>query len=88
MGIRFGLDIGIASVGWAVVNDNYEVEEAGSNIFSSADANQNTERRMFRQTKRLHRRRKNRISDFKKLWIDTGLEIPDLNINNILELRY
>ncbi len=87
MGIRFGLDIGIASVGWAVVNDNYEVEEAGSNIFSSADANQNTERRMFRQTKRLHRRRKNRISDFKKLWIDTGLEIPDLNINNILELR-
>lgn len=33
MGIRFGVDIGVASVGWAVVNDNYEVEEAGSNIF-------------------------------------------------------
>ena len=29
MGVRFGLDIGVASVGWAVVNDNYEVEEAG-----------------------------------------------------------
>ena len=44
MGIRFGLDIGIASVGWAVVNDEYEVLEAGSNIFSSAEAAQNTTR--------------------------------------------
>ena len=25
MGISFGLDLGIASVGWAVVNDNYEI---------------------------------------------------------------
>lgn len=74
MGVRFGLDIGVASVGWAVVNDNYEVEEAGANLFTSADANQNVERRSFRQIKRLHRRRRNRISDFKKLWHSMGLE--------------
>ncbi len=87
MGVRFGLDIGVASVGWAVVNDNYEVEEAGANLFTSADANQNVERRSFRQIKRLHRRRRNRISDFKKLWHSMGLEIPATNINNVLELR-
>ena len=87
MGVRFGLDIGVASVGWAVVNDNYEVEEAGSNLFTSADANQNVERRSFRQTRRLHRRRGNRINDFKKLWLNTGLPIPATNIPDMLELR-
>ncbi|MCI9079084.1 MAG: type II CRISPR RNA-guided endonuclease Cas9 [Lachnospiraceae bacterium] len=87
MGVRFGLDIGVASVGWAVVNDNYEVEEAGSNIFTSADANQNVERRSFRQIRRLHRRRCNRINDFKKLWINTGLPLPAKNTPGILELR-
>ena len=87
MGVNFGLDIGIASVGWAVVNNNYEVEEAGSNLFTSADASQNTERRSFRQTRRLHRRRANRISDLKKIWRDAGLQIPAININNTLQLR-
>jgi len=87
MGVNFGLDIGIASVGWAVVNNNYEVEEAGSNLFTSADASQNTERRSFRQTRRLHRRRANRISDLKKIWRDAGLHIPAININNTLQLR-
>lgn len=33
MGIRFALDIGVASVGWAVVNDEYVVLESGVNIF-------------------------------------------------------
>lgn len=87
MGVRFGLDIGVASVGWAVVNDNYEVEEAGSNIFTSADASQNTERRLFRQTRRLHRRRRNRINDFKKFWQNAGLQIPAVNMNDIIKLR-
>ena len=68
MGIRFGLDIGIASVGWAVVNDEYEVLEAGSNIFSSAEAAQNVDRRSFRQLRRLHRRKKVRSKDFIKLF--------------------
>lgn len=51
MNLRFGLDIGVASVGWAVVNDEYEVLESGSNIFESANASQNVERRSYRQTK-------------------------------------
>ena len=36
MGIRFAVDIGVASVGWAVVNDEYVVLESGVNIFPCA----------------------------------------------------
>lgn len=87
MELRFGLDIGIASVGWAVVADNYEVLEAGANLFDSADANNNVERRSFRQMRRLHRRRATRIKDFEKLWGKYNLEIPKDECNNQLELR-
>ena len=68
MGIRIGVDIGIASVGWAVVDDEYQVLESGSNLFDSADASRNVDRRGFRQIKRLHRRRKNRVHDYNSLW--------------------
>ena len=34
MGYTIGLDLGVASVGWAVINDNYDVVESCSNIFS------------------------------------------------------
>ena len=56
MEIRFALDIGVASVGWAVVNDTYEVLEAGANIFPCADSSKNADRRGFRQLKRIHRK--------------------------------
>lgn len=87
MGLRFGLDIGVASVGWAVVNDEYEVLEAGANLFDSADASKNMERRMLRQMKRLERRRRTRVHDFNKLWESTGKYIPKLQVIDILELR-
>lgn len=87
MKIRFGLDIGIASVGWAVVADNYEVLEAGSNIFEAADASQNQERRTFRQMKRMHRRRSTRVKDFEKLWENIVGKMPETACNNQLELR-
>jgi len=87
MKVHFGLDIGIASVGWAVVNENYEILEAASNIFSSADASKNVERRNFRQSKRLLRRRRTRILDFNKLWCANGMTIPETRCNNQLELR-
>lgn len=85
--MKIGLDIGIASVGWAVVDDDYKVLEAGSNLFESADASKNVERRSFRQLKRLHRRQQNRISDFNKLWKKQGLEIPQEVCNTQLSLR-
>ena len=41
MGVRFGLDIGIASVGWAVVSDEYQILESGANLFEAAEASKN-----------------------------------------------
>lgn len=87
MNVRFGLDIGVASVGWAVVNDDYEVIEAGSNLFESADASKNVDRRNFRQNKRLLRRRHNRIKDFERIWDNLVGEIPDTICHKVVEIR-
>lgn len=87
MGLRFGFDIGIASVGVAVVDDNYDVKEAISYIFPAAEASENVSRRSFRQMKRLHRRKVNRLNDFNKLWIKYGYKIPDIKINEVIELK-
>lgn len=83
-----GLDIGIASVGWAVINsETMKVVESGSNLFQAANAEQNANRRSFRQTKRLKRRQRTRINDFAKLWKKYGLSIPEELSNEPLILR-
>lgn len=87
MGIRVGLDIGVASVGWAVVDDEYNVLEAGSNLFECADASKNAERRDFRQGRRGKRRERTRKNDFNKLWTSYKLEAPETLSNHSLELR-
>lgn len=89
MGKIIGLDIGISSVGWAVVenDDSAKVIELGSNIFDPADASNNITRRQMRHTRRLLRRKKNRIKDFNKLWLSSGFKVNIINLNNQLELR-
>ena len=83
-----GLDIGIASVGWAVINsETMKVVESGSNLFQAANAEQNAKRRSFRQAKRLKRRQRTRISDFAKLWKKYGFSIPEELSNEPLVLR-
>lgn len=80
MGKIIALDIGVSSVGWAVVdNETGEVLESCSNIFPEATAASNQERRSFRQTRRLHRRKKTRLDDFKKLWETTGSTVEKSN---------
>ena len=82
------LDIGIASVGWAVIDKEREkVVEAGSNIFPEATAANNQIRREMRQGRRLRRRTKTRLSDFNKLWERYQLVIPHEKKNNIVELK-
>lgn len=92
MGIRVGLDIGVASVGWAVIlvdqeNNTIKVLESCSNLFECADASKNVERRKARGAKRLTRRRQTRVSDFQRLWEESGYIIPDELCNNQLQLR-
>ena len=84
----FAYDIGIGQTAWAVVDaSTREVLESGVNNFPSGDASNNQERRKFRQTRRVHRRKSNRINDFKKLWKKNGFSIPKENEVNILSLR-
>nr|WP_308618417.1 type II CRISPR RNA-guided endonuclease Cas9 [uncultured Enterococcus sp.] len=65
--VNIGFDIGISSVGWSVVaTKSGRILESGVSLFSGASAAKNEERRNFRQSRRLLRRRKNRISDLKK----------------------
>ncbi len=87
MGYTIGLDLGVASVGWAVVNDEYEVLESCSNIFPAAEPANNVERRGFRQGRRLSRRRRTRIDDFKNMWEKNGFEVPTSELNEVLQYR-
>lgn len=62
--VNFGFDAGISSAGWSVVDaNNGEIIEAGVRLFSGADAARNAERRSFRQSRRLIRRRTVRLHD-------------------------
>ena len=87
MGVYFGLDMGVASAGWAVVDDEYNVLESGSNLFKCADASENQKRRGMRQARRLVRRRVTRIHDFNRLWKKEIGRIPIEKCNTQLELR-
>lgn len=81
-------DIGIASVGWAVIDKETEkVIESAYNIFPEATAAGNQIRRDMRQAKRLKRREKNRLKDFKKIWRKYGLLIPTVSRTDIVELK-
>lgn len=82
------LDIGIASVGWAVLDKESEtVIEAGSNIFPEASAAENQLRRDMRGSKRNNRRLKTRINDFIKLWENNNLSIPQFKSTEIVGLK-
>ena len=88
MGKTVALDIGIASVGWAVVDRETEkVIEAGSNIFEEAKAAENQERRSMRQARRLKRRQRTRLNDFNKLWEKYGFSIPRYQCNDVVSVK-
>lgn len=85
------LDIGGASVGWAVLDiESGTVVEACSNIFPEASAAQNQLRREMRQGRRGKRRQRTRLDDFNKLWEKNNLHIPAARKNifkNIVKQR-
>lgn len=83
-----GLDIGVASVGWGIVDkDTYEVIDTAVTLFDSADASKNIERRDFRQARRGTRRKKRRLNDADKLFNKVGLIRPESLNNSPLKLR-
>ncbi|MFD2654666.1 type II CRISPR RNA-guided endonuclease Cas9 [Gracilibacillus thailandensis] len=69
-----GLDIGIGSVGWGIIDQNQNIIDAGVRLFPEADKTFNESRRSYRGTRRLLRRRRHRIErvyqllDNHRLW--------------------
>ncbi|CAM3282474.1 type II CRISPR RNA-guided endonuclease Cas9 [Filibacter tadaridae] len=74
-----GLDIGVTSVGWAVINlDKNRIEDLGVRIFEVAENPKDgsslaTPRREARSSRRRLRRRKYRVSRVRKLIVEKGL---------------
>ncbi|WP_106494556.1 type II CRISPR RNA-guided endonuclease Cas9 [Lentibacillus sp. Marseille-P4043] len=77
-----GLDIGISSVGWGVFDqDSGEIIDAGVRLFEEAGRNANEERRSFRGSRRLKRRRAHRLERAKELF--SNYDLPLNGIGNI-----
>ena len=101
MNYILGLDIGIGSIGWAVLNlDKLRIEDFNVRIFDSGEQNNGKDRssqnrRRFRSQRRLVRRRSHRKDRLRKYLVSIGLttvekinEYYETNQNNVIELRY
>lgn len=84
-----GLDIGITSVGYGVINiDTGEFVDYGVRLFKEGTAANNEERRTKRGTRRLIRRKATRLMDMKKYLYSVGLMDNDfIYLNNPYEIR-
>lgn len=84
-----GLDIGISSVGWGIIDDETgEIIDAGVRIFEEAQRNANEERRSFRGTRRLIRRRVHRLERAKQLLEQYGFPLDGIGKYDPYLARY
>jgi CRISPR-associated endonuclease Csn1 len=88
MGKVLGLDIGVSSVGWGIIDtDSMEIIDAGVRLFEEATRNANEERRGFRGARRLKRRRKHRLERTKKLFEEYGIPTNSIGTGKPYEVR-
>lgn len=84
-----GLDIGISSVGWGIINEKTgEVVDVGVRLFEEATRNANEERRNFRGARRLKRRRKHRLERTADFLEANGFPCHSIQEINPYEARY
>lgn len=84
-----GLDIGIASVGWGLLEqDSGDIIDAGVRLFEEAGRNANEERRSFRGSRRLKRRKSHRLERAKDLFTEYNLPISGIGKFNPYQARY
>ncbi len=72
MEYKLGLDIGVASVGWGIINLDGDIIDAGVRLFEEGNKKGNVERRNKRSSRRLLRRRKHRVERMKKSLLESG----------------
>lgn len=89
MKLVLGLDVGIASVGWGIIDkDSYQVIDSGVRLFAEGSSTLNEERRGRRSSRRLLRRRKHRIQRIRELLIQNKFIDEDfIPLNNPYEIR-
>ena len=62
MELKLGLDIGITSVGWGIIDETYDVKACGVRLFPERSAQDNAEmRRPMRSSRRRTRRLQHRL---------------------------
>ncbi|MGM8216803.1 type II CRISPR RNA-guided endonuclease Cas9 [Bacillaceae bacterium W0354] len=89
MGKVLGLDIGISSVGWGVIeNETGKIIDAGVRLFEEAERNANEERRDFRGSRRLSRRRSHRLQRAKQLFKEYGFPLSGIGKFDPYNTRY
>jgi len=72
--LALGLDVGISSVGWSVVNlENGSLVDCGVRLFEEGSAAENLVRRTRRGSRRLKSRRQNRLVDARTILMKYGL---------------
>lgn len=64
---KLGLDIGVTSVGWGIIDDNYNIIDSGVRLFAERNKDSNVDRRTFRSSRRRLRRLKHRLTRMKNL---------------------
>lgn len=89
--INIGLDIGVASVGYSIIDEDNNIQQMGVRLFDDvASAKDGTLKNATRRTKRASRRRIRRIAtrkeSFKKLLVKYGYCQNDNDVDQLLSI--
>ena len=92
MRYKIGLDIGITSVGWAIINlDENRIEDLGVRIFDKAEQPKgeplSLPRRIARSTRRRLRRKKHRLERIRRLLVREGV-LTKNEMDNLFKNRH
>ena len=88
MKLKLGLDIGVASVGWGIIDENYEIIDSGVRLFSERSADDNVVRRTSRSTRRRIRRLQHRLERMRNFLLEIfGIKKLNSEEYNIYEVR-
>ena len=87
MNFKLGLDLGVASVGWGIIDENYNIIDSGVRLFSEASAKENVKRREMRSSRRRVRRVRHRLDRMGILLSEIlEIDLPE-PFGNIYEIR-
>ncbi len=87
MELKLGLDIGVASVGWGIIDENYNIIDCGVRIFNENRAEGNELRRTMRSCRRRIRRLQHRLQRLEKVLSKAlGIDRPS-DVGNIYQIR-